>query len=174
MSRRLPREFRHSAESPLRSAAMQYVITAVGPDNRGLADPIVHCVTQLGANIAEIQMFDHDEESVFSMLTRVEIDPAQVGDADGVDAPRSAAARACRFAPGRRRASERLPRLAICATLSHGDAARRARGDPRRRDSRRGRGADQQSAGVPRAGRRVRRAVALHRRRPRATPTTSG
>ncbi len=52
---------------------MQIVITAVGPDNRGLADPIVHCVTGLGANIAEIQMFDHDEESVFSMLTRIEL-----------------------------------------------------------------------------------------------------
>ena len=42
---------------------MQVVITAVGPDNRGLADPIVHCVTGMGANIAEIQMFDHDEEA---------------------------------------------------------------------------------------------------------------
>ena len=52
---------------------MQFVITAVGPDNRGLADPIVHCVTEMGANIAEIQMFDHDRESVFSMLTRVEL-----------------------------------------------------------------------------------------------------
>src|SRR5687767_2194844 len=52
---------------------MQYVITAVGPDNRGLADPIVHSVTELGANIAEIQMYNHDEESVFSMLTRVEL-----------------------------------------------------------------------------------------------------
>ena len=52
---------------------MQVVITAVGPDNRGLADPIVHCVTGLGANIAEIQMYDHDEERVFSMLTRVEL-----------------------------------------------------------------------------------------------------
>jgi len=52
---------------------MQFVITAVGPDNRGLADPIVHCVTELGANISEIQMFDHDQESVFSMLTRVEL-----------------------------------------------------------------------------------------------------
>ena len=50
------------------------VITAVGPDNRGLADPIVHCVTALGANIAEIQMYDHDAERVFSMLTRVELD----------------------------------------------------------------------------------------------------
>ena len=39
---------------------MQVIITAVGPDNRGLADPIVHCVTSAGANIAEIQMYDHD------------------------------------------------------------------------------------------------------------------
>lgn len=53
---------------------MQVVITAVGRDNRGLADPIVHCVTGLGANIAEIQMYDHDAESVFSMLTRVDLD----------------------------------------------------------------------------------------------------
>jgi len=40
---------------------MQVVITAVGPDNRGLADPIIHHVTGIGANIAEIQMYDHDE-----------------------------------------------------------------------------------------------------------------
>jgi formyltetrahydrofolate deformylase len=56
---------------------MQVVITAVGPDNRGLADPIVHSVTGMGANIAEIQMYDHDEESVFSMLTRIELDSAR-------------------------------------------------------------------------------------------------
>ena len=56
---------------------MQVVITAVGPDSRGLADPIVHSVTGMGANIAEIQMYDHDEESVFSMLTRIELDPAR-------------------------------------------------------------------------------------------------
>jgi formyltetrahydrofolate deformylase len=56
---------------------MQIVITAVGPDNRGLADPIVHSVTGLGANIAEIQMYDHDQESVFSMLTRIELEPSR-------------------------------------------------------------------------------------------------
>lgn len=55
---------------------MQFVITAVGPDHSGLADPIVHCVTDLGANIAEIQMFDHDEQSLFSMLTRVDMEPS--------------------------------------------------------------------------------------------------
>ena len=41
---------------------MQVIITAVGPDNRGLADPIVHHVTSAGANISEIQMYDHDAE----------------------------------------------------------------------------------------------------------------
>jgi len=56
---------------------MQFVITAVGPDHSGLADPIVHCVTELGANISEIQMFDHDEQSLFSMLTRVEMEPSK-------------------------------------------------------------------------------------------------
>ena len=53
---------------------MQVVITAVGPDNRGLADPIVHYVTSAGANISEIQMYDHDAEKVFAMMLRVEWD----------------------------------------------------------------------------------------------------
>jgi formyltetrahydrofolate deformylase len=56
---------------------MQVVITAVGPDNRGLADPIVHSVTGMDANIAEIQMYDHDRESVFSMLTRIDLDQSR-------------------------------------------------------------------------------------------------
>ncbi len=51
---------------------MQVIITAVGPDNRGLADPIVHHVTSVGANIAEIQMYDHDAEKVFAMLLRMD------------------------------------------------------------------------------------------------------
>src|SRR5438552_10690906 len=51
---------------------MQVIITAIGPDNRGLADPIVHHVTSAGANIAEIQMYDHDAEKVFAMLLRVD------------------------------------------------------------------------------------------------------
>ncbi|PQO36691.1 formyltransferase family protein [Blastopirellula marina] len=53
---------------------MFVVITAVGPDNVGLADPIIHYVTGLGANIAEIQMYDHDEEAVFAMFLRIQID----------------------------------------------------------------------------------------------------
>ena len=51
---------------------MQVTITAVGPDNRGLANPIVHFVTSNGANIHEIQMYDRDFERVFAMLLRVE------------------------------------------------------------------------------------------------------
>jgi formyltetrahydrofolate deformylase len=51
---------------------MQVVITAVGPDNRGLADPIVHFVTAAGANIHEIQMYDRDTERLFAMLLRIE------------------------------------------------------------------------------------------------------
>ena len=45
---------------------MQVILTAVGPDNRGLADPIVHHVTTAGANIFEIQMYDHDSERLFA------------------------------------------------------------------------------------------------------------
>ena len=52
---------------------MQILITAVGPDNVGLADPIIHYVTGQGANIAEIQMYDHDEEALFAMLCRIEL-----------------------------------------------------------------------------------------------------
>lgn len=51
---------------------MQVTITAVGPDHRGLADPIVHHVTGAGANIYEIQMYDHDSERLFAMLLRIE------------------------------------------------------------------------------------------------------
>lgn len=97
---------------------MQFVITAVGPDHRGLANPIVHCVTNLGANISEIQMFDHDEQSLFSMLTRVEMEPsnaeqlktaiAEIGEQTGLSLRT--------WSPPSHR---RLPRLAICATYRH-------------------------------------------------------
>jgi formyltetrahydrofolate deformylase len=52
---------------------MEIVITAVGPDHAGLADPIIHHVTGRGANIAEIQMYDHDEEALFAMLLRLHV-----------------------------------------------------------------------------------------------------
>lgn len=95
---------------------MQFVITAVGPDNRGLADPIVHCVTQLGANIAEIQMFDHDAESVFSMLTRVELDPEQETTMRDsmADISRRSGLSIRTWTP---QILNREPRMAICCTL---------------------------------------------------------
>ena len=53
---------------------MHAVVTAVGPDNRGLADPIVHHLTTAGANLHEIQMYDRDAERLFAMLVRAEWD----------------------------------------------------------------------------------------------------
>lgn len=53
---------------------MEIVITAVGPDNIGLADPIIHEVTAQGASIAEIQMYDHDEAGVFAMMCRLNVE----------------------------------------------------------------------------------------------------
>jgi len=94
---------------------MQVVVTAVGPDNRGLADPIVHSVTGLGANIAEIQMYDHDEEQVFSMLTRVELDPARFDELKRAMADVSMRTKLSirTWSPDMR---GRRPRLAICVT----------------------------------------------------------
>jgi formyltetrahydrofolate deformylase len=57
---------------------MQVILTAVGPDHRGLADPIVHHVTDAGANISEIQMYDHDGERLFAMLLRMDWPADQV------------------------------------------------------------------------------------------------
>jgi formyltetrahydrofolate deformylase len=94
---------------------MEIVVTAVGPDNVGLADPIIHEVTGQGANIAEIQMYDHDEAAVFAMMCRIEIDSSKW------DSVRQAMAEIGRrtglsirvwspSTPGRK------PRLAICTT----------------------------------------------------------
>jgi formyltetrahydrofolate deformylase len=93
---------------------MQVVITAVGPDNVGLADPLIHYVTGEGANIAEIQMYDHDEEALFAMLLRIEF-PLE----------RLAGARAALAEIGRRKnlsvrvwspPEQAPPRLALCTT----------------------------------------------------------
>lgn len=54
---------------------MEIVVTAVGPDNVGLADPIIHLLTAQGGSIAEIQMYDHDEAQVFAMMCRANIEP---------------------------------------------------------------------------------------------------
>ena len=95
---------------------MQVVITAIGPDNRGLADPIIHHVTGLGANIAEIQMYNHDELSLFAMLLRIELAEehwqtlrpqlAQIGTLKGLSVRV--------WSPEERKDR---PRLAICTTI---------------------------------------------------------
>ena len=97
---------------------MQQIITAVGPDHRGLADPIVHSVTQLGANIAEIQMFDHDEESVFSMLTRIELDDSQCEKLASAmkEISKNTGLSIRTWSPNMQ---GRKPRLAICVTYRH-------------------------------------------------------
>ena len=95
---------------------MEVVITALGPDNVALADPIIHHVTSQGARITEIQMYDHDEEQLFAMLCRISIDAQhydqldaamrQIGDHTGL---------AIRVWSSQRHA---VPRLAICCTYS--------------------------------------------------------
>ncbi|EMI46555.1 MULTISPECIES: formyltransferase family protein [Pirellulaceae] len=61
---------------------MEVVITALGPDHTGLADPIIHHLTGRGARIAEIQMYDHDERSLFAMLCRIEFDDLPKGNGE--------------------------------------------------------------------------------------------
>jgi formyltetrahydrofolate deformylase len=94
---------------------MQIVITAVGPDSRGLADPIIHYVTGQGANISEIQMYDHDEECVFAMLLRMELEGASLSVVEkamaDIGSQKGLSIRV--WSPELR--AER-PRLAICTT----------------------------------------------------------
>lgn len=94
---------------------MQIVITAVGPDNVRLADPIIHHVTGQGANISEIQMYNHDEEALFAMLLRIELPAEQFpllrkALAEIADVTKLA----IRVWSPEERASK--PRLAICVT----------------------------------------------------------
>jgi formyltetrahydrofolate deformylase len=95
---------------------MQVVITAVGPDHRGLADPIVHYVTAHGANIAEIQMYDHDEERLFAMLLRMEFDADHYAELEAAMAEigRTTELSIRVWSPDLRAAR---PRVAICTTL---------------------------------------------------------
>jgi formyltetrahydrofolate deformylase len=94
---------------------MQIIITAVGPDNVGLADPIIHYVTGQGANIAEIQMYDHDEEALFAMLCRIELPgeqlPALRSALTEIGKLKNLSVRV--WSPEERRGR---PRLAICTT----------------------------------------------------------
>jgi formyltetrahydrofolate deformylase len=95
---------------------MEVVITAVGPDNVGLADPIIHDVTSRGANIAEIQMYDHDEAAVFAMMCRLNIEasmyPGLVDKMASIAQDKRLEIRV--WSPELNAAK---PRLAICTTL---------------------------------------------------------
>lgn len=94
---------------------MKVIVSAVGPDNRGLADPIVHYVTGHGANIAEIQMYDHDEERVFAMMMRIELEATELPSLRAamaeIGAQKQLSIRV--WSPQER---ERCPRLAVCVT----------------------------------------------------------
>lgn len=96
--------------------AMEVVITALGPDNVGLADPIIHRLTACGARIEEIQMYDHDEEQLFAMLCRVEISLDGLTELESV-VPHIArqTGLAIRVWSPEKRSSK--PRLAICTTF---------------------------------------------------------
>lgn len=96
---------------------MQVTITAVGPDNRGLADPIVHFVTSRGANIHEIQMYDHDLGRIFAMLLRIEWpdDQMPIGPLRE-EMTRIGQQKGLEIRTWSRDESHRPPRLAICTT----------------------------------------------------------
>lgn len=94
---------------------MEIVVTAVGPDNVGLADPIIHEVTRQGASIAEIQMYDHDEAAVFAMMCRMHVEVASwetIRDAmQAIGLEKGLSVRV--WSPD---CQDRLARLAICVT----------------------------------------------------------
>lgn len=104
---------------------MQVVVTAVGPDNTNLVNPIISFVTSSGANISEIQMYDHDAEKVFAMMVRMTWpgDPAHVAElASGLKAIGRTRGLTVRvWSPDARVGA---PRVAICTTYR--DASPRA------------------------------------------------
>lgn len=94
---------------------MQIVVTAVGPDNVRLADPIIHYLTGQGANIAEIQMYDHDEEALFAMMVRVHLPSAKLSEIRAALVEIGSETKlSVRVWSPEERASR--PRLAICVT----------------------------------------------------------
>lgn len=95
---------------------MEVVITALGPDNVGLADPIIHHVTGRGARIAEIQMYDHDDEHLFAMLCRIDIEESELQPlTDAMSQIGAHTKLAIRVWSSERRAKR--PRLAVCCTF---------------------------------------------------------
>lgn len=97
---------------------MQVTITAVGPDNKGLADPIVHHVTGAGANIFEIQMYDRDTEHLFAMLMRIDW-PVEHGSVETLrnHLKQIGETRGLEVRVWARDEHKRKPRLAICTTF---------------------------------------------------------
>ncbi len=142
---------------------MQVTITAVGPDHRGLADPIIHHVTGQGANIAEIQMYDHDEQGLFAMLCRIELAAEHFAGLkpamDDIGREKGLSVRIWS-----REARKGKPRLAICTTYRPEPALALLRAMRDRRRAGRTRGDDWQPACVPRGGRTIRHRLAQHRR----------
>jgi formyltetrahydrofolate deformylase len=69
----------------------------------------------MGANIAEIQMYDHDAECVFSMLTRIELEPARFEELRQAmnDVAKRTRLSIRTWSPT---ITGRRPRLAICVT----------------------------------------------------------
>jgi formyltetrahydrofolate deformylase len=94
---------------------MRVIITALGPDHWGLADPIVRYVSSVGAHIAEIQMYDQDAGGLSAMLLRLKwpgtrntladlrVAMAEIGREKGLSIRTWAR-------------DHQLPRLAVCVT----------------------------------------------------------
>jgi formyltetrahydrofolate deformylase len=81
-----------------------------------LADPIIHDVTRRGANIAEIQMYDHDEAAVFAMMCRLHVPSAEfAGLSEAMS--RIASDKRLEIRVWSPETNAAKPRLAICATL---------------------------------------------------------
>ncbi len=94
---------------------MEIVITAIGDDHVGLADPLIHHVTGLGANIAEIQMYDHDDVALFAMLMRIEL-PGAHWDGLTRDLTETGRLKELTVRVWTPDIEDRIARLAICTT----------------------------------------------------------
>ena len=142
---------------------METIITAVGPDNVGLADPIVHFVTGQGANIEEIQMYNHDEAALFAMLLRVILPIGKYGElCDAMQQIGQRTHLSIRVWSPERRASGRGWRSGPPSGPNHHWLYS---AHPRRTNSGLSSRDDWQSSTLPRAGRTVRGRLALCRRR---------
>ena len=96
---------------------MRVIITAVGRDHWGLADPIVHYVASVGAHIAEIQMYDRDDGDLFALLLRLKWPGTAATLADlRIKMAEISRESAVSIRTWARDEHDRPPRLAICTT----------------------------------------------------------